>query len=198
MALGMLTLLTATASANHATIAAALNCTSSTKVCFTLTVSTADFPSAGRDITASLLGHLKGDSNATHFVPVGQSQTVHLAENLDDATISICFDNVTASNFDAFELDLKVVGDQFDINGKTEVTLGPFQNSCPAPTPVPPTPTPTTPPTPTPTATANTTVALAQTGGFDFRFPLIGLVLLVIGGALFVVSASRRRSADTK
>jgi hypothetical protein len=52
--------------------------------------------------------------------------------------------------------------------------------------------------TPTPTATANTTVALAQTGGFDFRFPLIGLALLVIGGILFVVSASRRRSSDTK
>lgn len=66
------------------------------------------------------------------------------------------------------------------------------------------TPTPTPTPTQTggsgagsPSPTANTATTLAQTGGFDFRFPLIGLVLLVAGGALFVVSASRR-SAQTK
>lgn len=46
--------------------------------------------------------------------------------------------------------------------------------------------------------TANTAVPLASTGGFDFRFPLIGLLLLVAGGALFVISASRGRSADTE
>jgi len=51
-----------------------------------------------------------------------------------------------------------------------------------------------------PTASASTVAAvtLAQTGGFDFRFPLIGLVLLVAGGALYLISASRGRSANTK
>jgi hypothetical protein len=54
-------------------------------------------------------------------------------------------------------------------------------------------------PSPTATATATATATtLAQTGGFDFRFPLIGVVLLVAGGALYVVSASRGRSAGTK
>jgi hypothetical protein len=204
MAVGMLTLSMATASANHATIKAQLNCTSSTQVCFNLTVSTADFPTGGRDITATLLGHKKGDSS-NDFVTVSGPQTVHLAQNLDNASIQLCFPNVTASNFDTFELDLKVVGDAFDINGQTEVKLGPFDNSCPTPSPSPTAPTPTPTQTggsgggsPAPSASANTTVALAQTGGFDFRYPLIGLILLVAGGALFVVSASRGRSSASK
>jgi hypothetical protein len=203
MAVGMLTLLMATASANHATIKAQLNCTSSTQVCFNLTVSTADFPADGRDITATLLGHKKGDSSSD-FVTVSGPQTVHLAQNLDNASIQLCFPNVTASNFDTFELDLKVVGTEFDINGQTEVKLGPFDNSCPTPTPIP-SPSVSTSPSggsgggsPAPSASANTTAALAQTGGFDFRYPLIGLILLVAGGALFVVSASRGRSSTTK
>lgn len=211
MALGMLTLLTATASANHATISAKLDCSSTTasKVCFNLTVSTADFPQDGRQISVTLLGHAKGDANASHFVPVSGPQTVPLAQNLDNAQIPLCFTNVQTSGFDNFKLDIEAVGPDFDVNGQTEVKLGPFQNNCQTATPTPtPTPTPTMSPSPsnggngggspTPTASANTTVALAQTGGFDFRYPLIGLILLVAGGALFVVSASRGRSAQTK
>lgn len=45
---------------------------------------------------------------------------------------------------------------------------------------------------------ANTTQTLAQTGGLDLRFPLIGLALLVAGAALLVVSATRRRSASER
>lgn len=56
-------------------------------------------------------------------------------------------------------------------------------NACPAPST----------PTPTPTATPATTT-LAGTGGFDFRFALIGLTALVAGVTLFVISASRGRS----
>jgi hypothetical protein len=63
---------------------------------------------------------------------------------------------------------------------------------CPTPAPTP-TSTTTSTPTPTPTATAATTT-LANTGGFDFRFPLIGLILLVAGGTLYVIGASRGRS----
>jgi hypothetical protein len=58
--------------------------------------------------------------------------------------------------------------------------------------------TPPPPPQQSASPTAVATTTLAQTGGFDFRFPLIGLVLLVAGGALYVVSASRGRSAGTK
>jgi len=187
IALGMLTLLTATASANHATVSAAFNCTSSTKVCFTLTVSTVDFQ-AERHLTFTLLGHQKG-APADKLTAIGTAQTLPFQNNLDDATSTLCFDGIETTKFDSFQLDVKAVESDLTVNGQSEVKLGPFQNTCP---------TPATPPPTTPTATANTTVALAQTGGFDFRYPLIGLVLLVIGGALFVVSASRRRSADTK
>jgi hypothetical protein len=52
-------------------------------------------------------------------------------------------------------------------------------------------------PSPSPSASASaatTTTTLANTGGFDFRFPLIGLILLVAGGTLYVIGASRGRS----
>lgn len=42
------------------------------------------------------------------------------------------------------------------------------------------------------------TTPLAQTGGFDFRFPLIGLVILVAGAVLYFVSVSRGRSASQR
>lgn len=202
MLVGMLTLLTATAYANHATIETALNCTSQTKVCFDLTVSTSQFPQQGRDITVTLLGHKKGDADAKHFVPVGSSQTVHLNDNLDAKKIQVCFNDVKTSDFDAFELNIKPDNaEDFDINGKTEVTFGPFANNCPTPTP---SPSPSSSasaspiPSPSPSASANTVAVLANTGGFDFRFPLIGLVVLVAGAALFVVSASRGRSASNQ
>ncbi len=54
-------------------------------------------------------------------------------------------------------------------------------------------PPPASSPSPSASA-ATTTTALANTGGFDFRFPLIGLILLVAGGTLYVIGASRGRS----
>ena len=158
----------------------------------------------------TLLGHMKGDA-ANAFKPVGQAQTMTFDNGLSNHQFQLCFDQVTTTSFDSFELQVQAVGSGLDVNGKNYVKLGPFQNNCMQSTPTP-TPTPTATPTPTPTATptgggngagsptptANTTAALAETGGFDFRYPLIGLVLLVAGGTLFVVSASRRRSAQTK
>ena len=52
-------------------------------------------------------------------------------------------------------------------------------------------------PSPSPSASASaatTTTTLANTGGLDFRFQLIGLTLLVAGGTLYVIGASRGRS----
>jgi hypothetical protein len=192
IAAGVLTLMTATAYANTAEISAKLNCTSATKVCFDLKVSTADFPSEGRDITVTLLGHKKGDSS-NNFNAIGQPQPVHLDQNLNNAIVSVCFDNVTTTDFDSFKLDIKVVGPNFTVNGGTEVTLGPFDNSCPTPSPSP-SPSPSTSTSPSTSPSATTTTTLANTGGFDFRFPLIGLILLVAGGTLYVIGASRGRS----
>jgi len=190
MLVGALTFMTATAYGNQAQISAKLNCTSATKVCFDLTVSTTEFPDAGRDITVTLLGHKKGDSDQNNFNSIGGPQTVHLEKGLDDAPVPVCFDKVTTTDFDSFKLDIKVVGSEFLVNGKTEVTLGPFDNSCPTPSP-----SPSTSPSPSASASAaTTTTTLANTGGFDFRFPLIGLTLLVAGGTLYVIGASRGRS----
>jgi hypothetical protein len=140
--------------------------------------------------------------------------------------ITLCFPAITGSSATSFDVKImKVTSDsagnmpsdlafQFPNNvtvqfpRETPFKVATVDKCAAAPTP---TPTPTAPATPTPTpsggsgggspspsASANTTVALAQTGGFDFRYPLIGLVLLVAGGALFVVSASRGRSSAAK
>jgi hypothetical protein len=135
-----------------------------------------------------------------------------------------CFMAVTTGNFDSFTVKVISVTDtvtskaadidmQLTVNGATTMTQVQFPSQTPVTvitglslctatsTPTPMTPSPSSSGGNgggSPTPSANTTVALAQTGGFDFRFPLIGLVLLVAGGALFVVSASRGRSADTK
>ena len=81
---------------------------------------------------------------------------------------------------------------QFDDEHRDSVVL--FEDVQPC---IAPTPTPTATPTPTPTATPTATpaaAALASTGGFDFRFPLVGLTVLVGGLALLLVSLSRGRS----
>ena len=135
--------------------------------------------------------------------------------------ITLCFEAITGSSATSFDVRImKVTSDSagkmpadLAIHLPNDVTVQfphetPFKvatvDKCAASTPTP-TPTPTTTPSggsgagqSSPSASANTTVALAQTGGFDFRFPLIGLVLLVAGGALFVVSASRGRSSARK
>jgi hypothetical protein len=60
--------------------------------------------------------------------------------------------------------------------------------------------TPATPPPasaapPVSASPAATAATLASTGGLDFRFSLVGLVVLIAGAALFVVSAARGRTA---
>lgn len=82
---------------------------------------------------------------------------------------------------------------------------GACTQSTPTPTPSPsssstPTPTPSSTPgqgagSPTPSPSAQTVATLANTGGFDFRLPLIGLTVIVAGLALFLVSASRGRQS---
>lgn len=98
-------------------------------------------------------------------------------------------------------------------------TPTPTPSSTPTPTPTPTaTPTPSTSPSPSPSTSPRTTpspsgspspgssssptptpsasvggAGLALTGGFDGRFPLIGLPMLVFGIALALVASRRRR-----
>jgi hypothetical protein len=178
--------------ANHAEISAQLKCTQVGQVCFDLTVSTEDFPPEGREFKLTLLGHKKGD-NADSFSQIGSSQTLKLENNLDNKVVNVCFETGSVTQFDEFKLKIEAVGSDLTVNGETAVTLGPFDNTCPTPTP-----TATATPTPTPTATASPVAALANTGGLDLRFPLIGLTVLVAGLALLLVSFSRGRSTPTK
>jgi hypothetical protein len=211
MVAGMLSLVTATAYANVATITVKLDCTSSTKVCFDLTATTKDFPQGGRDVVVTLMGHEKTAPSGAGFVQIGQSVNLHLTNGLDGAHLApLCFDNVKTADFDKFELVIAAPAGVHDItiNGHSKATFD-FANTCPVPSPSPtPSASPSATPTPSPSASAPaspsaspsaaTTVVLAQTGGFDFRFPLIGLILLVGGGTLYVVSASRGRSTSNK
>ena len=128
--------------------------------------------------------------------------TKNSANNHFDKTL--CFDAITNNNATSFTVQvMKVTSDAkgdhaadltitltngkqiiFGTEDQTPVPIG-DTDKCVAPTPTP---------TPTPTPSATTTTTLANTGGFDFRFPLIGLILLVAGGTLYVIGASRGRS----
>jgi hypothetical protein len=131
---------------------------------------------------------------------------------------TICFPAITNSNASSFTVNVvKVTSDvqglspsdlvielpsgdvTFDARHQPSTPVGDTDkcvvtSTSPSPSPsVPASSSPSTSPS------ANTTVALAATGGFDFRFPLIGLTVLVAGLALFLVSASRgRRSTGDK
>lgn len=166
-------------------------CSSDHKVCFSFDVTTSGFDANGRDVLVDLVDKKTGTTLETLKEHLS-ANTTHKAD---------CFQTSVSSST---ELTIKIRlphGSDLELgDSQTNVdTHGCAAQSTPTPTP---TGTPTSGGsgggTPTPTSTANTTVALAQTGGFDFRLPLIGLVLLVAGGVLFVVSASRGRSAQTK
>lgn len=112
---------------------------------------------------------------------------------VQDVNVTRCFRKVTGT-FDHFLVKYEGASGDLTLNDSTgnEIKTGDKVldriASCAAPTPTPP-PTPTATPTATPAA-----AALASTGGFDFRFPLVGLTVLVGGVALLLVSVSRGRS----
>lgn len=165
------------------------SCNSDHKVCFDFDVTTSGLDSTGRDVLVDLIN---AQTNQ-----VLETRREHLA--IDTTHVHDCFSAVVSTTT---KLTIKIRvpnGSDLDLgDSQTSVdTQGCVPSQTPTPTPTTPTPTPTQSTGGTPTATA-TTLALAQTGGFDYRFPLLGLVLLVAGGVLFVVSASRGRSAGTK
>ncbi len=162
--------------ANHAKVTELTGtCKQTGQICFHIVFTPDDIPADGsRTITVKLLGRHEGSND---FVETGVSKDITIpgSQNRKEQTVDACFDQVdtssTVTNSDKFEC----------------------QKSTPTPTP-----SHSASATPSPSASANTVAVLAETGGFDFRFPLIGLALLVAGGALYLISASRGRSADSK
>jgi hypothetical protein len=154
-----------------------------------------------RILTFSLFG-VKGGNETD----LNNSVTVDLpASAAKDQTVDAtpCFKAVT-DQFDSFRVKLTKVTDKngndadltITFNGKDiqfdkDHPLLVLDNIAPCVTQTSPSPSPS------PSASASaatTTTTLANTGGFDFRFPLIGLILLVAGGTLYVIGASRGRS----
>jgi hypothetical protein len=183
--------------------------TSSGQVCVTLT---GDIPPTGNDARKVLFDLFASGSNKSldeieFDLPASNGKSVQhfsktlcfkaISDDIPGFTVKVV--KVTDTQGNPSDLDI-TIGDKtihFTPNSQPATPVGDTGKCAPMKsTPTPPTGGGSGGGTPTPTA--NTTVALAQTGGFDFRLPLIGLVLLVAGGALFVVSASRGRSTQTK
>lgn len=165
---------------------------------------TATVPETGNDeriLTFSLFG-VKGNNETD----LHNTVTVDLpSSNGSKQTVDVtpCFNAVT-EQFDTFRVKLTKVTDKAGTDADLTITFNGhdikfdkdhpllvLDNIAPCVTQT----TPPTPQTPTPTASAAVTTTLAGTGGFDFRYPLVGLTVLVAGLALLLVSASRGRSS---
>jgi hypothetical protein len=183
------------------------------QICVTLEGTTVD-GTAKRIVDLQLFGDDTKVGEAQLTVPAFDANNPHF-------TVKACFPAVTSGNFTKFtvkvvdvvdsngnDADLTVQDEhghqlfsfadegetpaqeqQEDQQNDDAVVLLKDLAACSAPSP---SPSPPTSPSTSPSATTTTT--LANTGGFDFRFPLIGLILLVAGGTLYVIGASRGRS----
>src|SRR5262245_57156327 len=183
-------------------------CNSAGKICVDVTGTIKDGMDK-RIVTLDLLGQ-NGTATPTKL----DEKTIsipanHTGQDVQFDSGQICFGAVTGT-FDHFLIKwVSVTDDQgnpadlaitlTDASGQ-QVTF--TQKDLPAilvPNIKPCTSPPPSPSAPAPSPTANTTAVLAQTGGFDYRFPLIGLAVIVAGLALFLVSSSRaRRSTGQK
>ncbi len=188
-----------TAYAHVATVSnVAATCQGGTKFCLTMH---ADLEkSEGRDIIVKVVGH-KGDADTSLH-----TFTVHLAPGQQDISKdkdghNLCVD-VTPGQFDSFKImiskpegsDLDLTVEGVDDHGVITIPGTKCEAPSPSPSASPSTSTGSNvSPTPTPAAQA-----LAATGGFDYRFPLIGLPILVAGLALLLVTLARGRRSETK
>lgn len=195
----------APAFAHNATITSlTASCDQTGKICVDFKVTTTEFDNNGRDILLNLLGRRP---NTSDFVDAGVTPVrVHLKKDLENSPFHVCFPGAPPTGFDQFEVKITVppevldsqgnpikdqngkpIKNDLDLDKDSTLTSAAFSAStCVIQTsPSPPTAIPTA----TPAA-----AALASTGGFDFRFPLVGLTVLVGGLALLLVSVSRGRS----
>jgi len=174
--------------AHSATIAnLTATCNSDHKVCFAFDVTASDLDSQGRDVLVDLIDKQQNNK-------VLETKTEHLSPSTTN--VRDCFDSSVLTSVN-LTIRIRVPqGSDLDLGqSQTSVdTQGCVTSPSPSPSPSASPPTPT-PQTPTPTASAAVTTTLAGTGGFDFRYLLVGLTALVAGLALLLVSASRGRSS---
>jgi hypothetical protein len=158
-----------------------INCAKAGNVCVQAEVKTELFDT-DKHVTVTLFGHKQGDE-AAKFTKLATSEKVVVKKGATE--FKFCFENVTTTGFDKFKAVIKSADD--DLAVKEGVSTAQM-NNCPV--------TQTTSPAQSASASAARTAVLASTGGFDFRFPLIAAVLLVVGVSLVLVSVSRGRSAS--
>jgi hypothetical protein len=181
----------APASAHEATISKLMAvCGTGRTVCFDFDVVTKEFSPAGRDVIAHLWGK-QGDKNvelATAKVHL-TAATTHVHQ---------CFDVAVPAGATQLRITLTVpAGSDLELgDSQTSADVTACATATPTPTPsASASASPSGSPSASPSASASpaAVAALAQTGGFDFRFPLIGLTVLVAGVALLLVSVGRGR-----
>ena len=200
------------ASAHHITeVVLSQTCDKDTgKVCVQLTGSVQPATDE-RIVTLRLLGQKGSDTpvkvgDVTIKVPQNHGQT---ATSFDSGVI--CF-AASFGTFDTFsiqwvqvtdaagkpaDLSIKLKTGETFTQGNLPATLVTGIKPCTTPAPTPtPTPTASASPSASASPTAKAVAALAQTGGFDFRFPLVGLAVLVVGLTLLLVSAGRGRRSS--
>ncbi len=135
------------------------------------------------------------DNNAHDFKKAGSGKLIFFFGSIqkfeatwtwdtDDTATTQVIATLPGSKFTAGRWTVKLAADQ------TVEASFTFPDKCASPSPSPSPSVPASAPAST-SPTANTTAALAPTGGFDFRFPLVGLAVLAAGLALFLVSSSR-------
>lgn len=174
--------------AHNATVSnIAVTCTGGTKLCLTFHADLEN--SDGRDVTVTVHG-IKGTADTTlgtfkvHLTP-GQHDYSKDASGKD-----ICV-QVTAGQFDSFKVNIVPTDEENNDLDLTVTGTTTFPGStCVAASP---------PSSPSPSPSASPVAqALAATGGFDYRFPLVGLPILVGGLALLLVTVARGRRSQTK
>lgn len=177
--------------AHNATVSnIAVTCTGGTKLCLTFHADLEN--SEGRDVTVTVHG-IKGTADTTlgtfkvHLTP-GQHDY-----SKDSTGKDLCV-QVTAGQFDSFKVTIVPTD---EANNDLDLTVnGPttFPGSTCVAAQSPPATS-----SPSPSASASPVAqALAATGGFDYRFPLLGLPILVGGLALLLVTVARGRRSETK
>jgi hypothetical protein len=188
------------------TLTVVTNCTQTGKFCFDFTATTANLPPAGGDLVVTLAGL---DKNNQPHILSGAGQGVHLDRNTSNKTFRLCVPAPPDTTFVQFVVQVHPVQDlSVTLNGSDVLHLGPggvsvlalLDNNCQMASPSPsstPTPAPTPTPTPAPSASAAAT-ALAQTGGFDLRLLAVGVVVLLLGGILLLVSTRRGSPSSSR
>jgi hypothetical protein len=140
----------------------------------------------------------------TFVLPANHTQSsVPLDQTVCFAAVNQTFDHflvkwVGVTNHAGQDADLTIqIGDRTITQSQLPATLVTSIAPCTAKTTTASTVREKPASAPPSTPVSNTTTALAQTGGLDYRLPLIGLTVLAAGLAIVLVGASRARRSMT-